>query len=121
MRRITKATLIEQIEVLQEKLQDAREGQRIAQCDNSDLSEQLNHYKAEVKRLSKIAKRTSVDLESLKEKHGDFVVTSQGTLMNLVEIMRSVRPRLEKSDIQTWLKENTTYDYDIREYKDVPF
>ena len=82
----------------------------------------------EAERLSEVAQGLEKDLETIREKHGDLVVDAQTALMTVVDVMRTVRPRLERDISKSARDQIYRHGFDakdtstsVRQFERLPF
>tara|TARA_R110000796_G_scaffold9452_13_gene32234 strand:+ start:293 stop:682 length:390 start_codon:yes stop_codon:yes gene_type:complete len=92
----TKAQLIQEIEHLQVLVESKTVHIAKINEDMRTLKRQRDHFGEEAERLSDLAQGLEKDLAMVREKHGDFIVDAQHALVTTVDVLRTVRPRLER-------------------------
>tara|TARA_R110002012_G_C11677298_1_gene614024 strand:+ start:5005 stop:5394 length:390 start_codon:yes stop_codon:yes gene_type:complete len=124
----TKAELLADIENYEQVLSNRIAEVRLAQSEKREAQEECEHYKVEAERLSETAHRLEKEMYRWKEKHGDLIVTSQAALLNSVDVLRGVRPRLEHEDNEKMARSSifsshapTHNPNDVRHYVEIPF
>lgn len=123
----TKSDLVDEINAINEEMTKLALVNRKLRSEVKLITQQSDHWSSEAERLSKRCKSLSESFDKEREKHGDFVVTAQSTLINAVEIMRTTRPRLERRDNSAAYSAlfpssfNAPSDDDVRSFDDRPF